>query len=1729
MLQKSFLLLGILICLLVLHLSAQSPNFSVQLVNGSFPLLGNVAENKQIKPEISGTVFHGRYHVLVSFESLPGFSEMKVFENNGLHLGQYLNSHTYEAVLDTSFNFPMAKVFHIHSIVPIPAAYKIDRISLGYEVRTGKADRVFALTLFHSSDKIAAIERLQQLGIGFPVSRISLPNMILVQADRKKLNLLAAQPFISFIREVYIKDQPINYNDIATHGVSALQNPFGRNLRGQGIVVGLGDNANINTHVDFTGKVITRMPWPPDYHGTHTGGTIAGGGFKNPKYQGMAPAAHLIDQWFSDVIVNAPVYVTDYNMPVTNNSYHSADEGCIGNQVYNLLSYYADDQAITLNQSVLNVFAAGNDGGFSCTGYPNSYGTIKTGWQVAKNVITVGAIDQANYQIASFSSRGPALDGRIKPEIVANGFATVSTYPFDNYAVNYGTSMAAPVVTGVTALLQQSFRKQHSGQTAQSSLIKGILCNSAEDLGNPGPDYTYGFGMLNAKKAVEALENNQYFSGTLLSNGSSENHTISVPAGARRLKAMLVWADPPGALNSPIELINDLDLTVTDPSLNNFLPFILDPQNVTASAAPGIDRINNMEQVVIDYPNAGTYTLNTSAFALASGSQKYYIVYQIDMNGVSVIYPSGGETLVPGETEYIRWQGNGAEVNDFTISYSADNGTNWNLIGTAAFNAHSIAWTVPGTAGNQYLVKVSRNSSSYSGVSENVFTVLGQPAVTSSIPCQGFAQLNWAAIPSAANYDVFQLKGDSMALIGNTASTNFLISGLDPSDSVWFSVAALNNGIRGRRSMGINVKPVSGTCTLAQFNNNLKAVAITGPVSGRQFTSTAMPVNNVVKLKVRNLDDAPASGTYNLYYQVNGGGIISASSAVVIPAQGDVIFSFAPTAAFSTPGTYNITAWVKRTGDAFASDDTSTITIRNLSNPVLTLPFEDDFEMASEGTYVNSLGIAGDDRVDITTSTSRGRARTFVNTGMAFSGNKAITLDQYPYGNQNADSLTMTFNLSAYNLSKQLRADFEYKNHGQPDEPGNRVWLRGIDNAGWTNAYNLNANQADLGKWKHASININEVMDTLVINKIISSSFQLRLGQEAFTSANVIDPYFDQDDGYTFDNVKISEAINDVALLKLVSPSLQACGLGSSIPVTIRLKNYSTSTQNNITLSYRVNGGGTITQNLPSLNAGATQDVTFSSTLNMLAYQDYNIRAWITSPGDNYPSNDSLLNFTVHNSPVVNTYPYLEGFENNNGNWYAKGTNVSWQWGVPNKNLINKAANGQKAWVTSLDGNYNDNERSYLYSPCFDLSSLTQPMLSFSFISDLETEYDFAWVEYSTDEVNWQKLGNAGEGTNWYDYAAGNNWNADKDFWHVASIPLPAVAGIIKIRFVMQSDVGVSQEGLGIDDIHIFDQKPIYTGANKSVTQSISGSGWIDISSGGKLIASVNPLGQNLGSVQVDVFNYAGQVRSINNQYYLNRNFVIRPANQPTGNIKIRLYFTDSEAEAMRIAAGCGTCTNISDAYALGVTKYSGSATDENGIISDDQEGLFQFVPGNSVDIIPFNEGYYAEFEINSFSELWLSGAALQAPSFCSGNNVLLNASQAGAVYQWQVDGGSGFQNISAGTNYSGYNSATLQIISAPGNFTGQIYRCVVDGVNGPSIMLRYHNIWTGAISTQWTNAGNWSCGTVPNSNDDVLIPGNSINQPILNISTSVRTVTILPTGVLNTINNSVLTLLGAD
>ena len=222
----------------------------------------------------------------------------------------------------------------------------------------------------------------------------------------------------------------------------------------------------------------------------------------------------------------------------------------------------------------------------------------------------------------------------------------------------------------------------------------------------------------------------------------------------------------------------------------------------------------------------------------------------------------------------------------------------------------------------------------------------------------------------------------------------------------------------------------------------------------------------------------------------------------------------------------------------------------------------------------------------------------------------------------------------------------------------------------------------------------------------------------------------------------LTNSQHDVAMRTLMQPALRnICGLSNAEKITVIIKNFGTDTVQNIPVTYAVNQD-TVTEIVASLAPKDSLQYSFTKTADMSVYQTYHIKTWVSNPTDNYRNNDSSSDYTIQTTPLINQYPYLEGFENNDGYWFSGGQNNSWQWGKPSKKIIHKAANGSNAWVTNLTGNYNDNENSYLYSPCFDLTGLTHPVLSFSHIFQTEDacDCDFHWVEYTLNDSTWTSL-----------------------------------------------------------------------------------------------------------------------------------------------------------------------------------------------------------------------------------------------------------------------------------------------------------------------------------------------------------------------------------------------------
>lgn len=276
----------------------------------------------------------------------------------------------------------------------------------------------------------------------------------------------------------------------------------------------------------------------------------------------------------------------------------------------------------------------------------NTYYDVIPDYANAKNILTVGAVNpipngptnRSDVSIAFFSSWGPTDDGRIKPDICGMGVNVLSTISTNNtaYGTESGTSMSAPNVTGSLYLLQEYWAKINAGAFMRSATLKGLACGTAFDAGNVGPDYIYGWGLLDMQKAAQAITDNgnkSIIRENVLNTGQTQTFNV-VASGNGPLVATIAWTDPQGTvtpdgtINSRTpKLINDLDIRVSD-GTNTNLPWVLNPDQPAAAATLGDNIRDNVEQVYIANAIPGkAYVITVSnKGTLQSGSQAYSLV-----------------------------------------------------------------------------------------------------------------------------------------------------------------------------------------------------------------------------------------------------------------------------------------------------------------------------------------------------------------------------------------------------------------------------------------------------------------------------------------------------------------------------------------------------------------------------------------------------------------------------------------------------------------------------------------------------------------------------------------------------------------------------------------------------------------------------------------------------------------------------------------------------------------------------------------------------------------------------------------------------------------------------------------------------------------------------------------------------------------------------------------------
>ncbi len=279
----------------------------------------------------------------------------------------------------------------------------------------------------------------------------------------------------------------------------------------------------------------------------------------------------------------------------------------------------------------------GGTDGYDCIGHSG----------VAKNVLTVGAVNPvlsytgpSSVVMSSFSSWGPADDGRIKPDIVADGVGvySCSSAGTDQYTEKNGTSMASPNTTGTLALLQKHYQNLNAGTPMRSATLKALIIHTADEAGDAeGPDYKFGWGLLNAERAAQKISEDDADQNVIdelsITDGNSYTRDVTV-SGNSPLRVTVVWTDvkgtPVAASLNPTDpmLVNDLDLRISDGSKTTYYPYSLDVSNPSAAASKNSENdVDNVEMVYIAEPTAGTYTITVDHDGtLSGGSQAFSII-----------------------------------------------------------------------------------------------------------------------------------------------------------------------------------------------------------------------------------------------------------------------------------------------------------------------------------------------------------------------------------------------------------------------------------------------------------------------------------------------------------------------------------------------------------------------------------------------------------------------------------------------------------------------------------------------------------------------------------------------------------------------------------------------------------------------------------------------------------------------------------------------------------------------------------------------------------------------------------------------------------------------------------------------------------------------------------------------------------------------------------------------
>ncbi len=605
--------------------------------------------------------------VVMQFDAPVTPEQRAALDAAGVRLLSYLGSNAYFARLSDVKPMAAMQVASIASVRPIQGAWKVDPMlqdgqPLPWTIvdNTNPSDPIMAVyVVFHDDvDTNTGIAHVTRFG-GNVRSSLKSVNTHVVEIRRSTIDALAGQDDVQWIEPAMPQLSELNDSNRVITQVNDLQaSPY--DLDGSGVTVLVFDagQANFN-HVDFGGRVTGIDGEGFSSHPSHVAATVGGDGTASGgTFRGMAPGVDILSagfEWDGGGIFlyeNPGDIEEDYGVAISmgaslaNNSIGSNTEPngfpCEIQGNYGVTATVIDEVARgSLGAPITIFWSAGNErGGSRCDveGFGDFYSTAPPAG--AKNHITIGALNSNNDSMTSFSSWGPTDDGRLKPDMCGPGCqtggdngVTSASNSNNGYTVFCGTSMSGPTATGIGALVLEDFRAQFPGlPDPVSSTMKVILAHTAADLGNPGPDYQFGYGSIRAKDAVDFMRTSQFTEQTI-GQGGVQTFTIDVEANTPELKYTLSWNDPAGTPNVDPALVNNLDVRAIDPSGGIHHAWTLDQFNPGADAVrTGPNTVDNIEQVFVANPQAGEWVIEILGTSVPQGPQLYSLAGSPDLD-----------------------------------------------------------------------------------------------------------------------------------------------------------------------------------------------------------------------------------------------------------------------------------------------------------------------------------------------------------------------------------------------------------------------------------------------------------------------------------------------------------------------------------------------------------------------------------------------------------------------------------------------------------------------------------------------------------------------------------------------------------------------------------------------------------------------------------------------------------------------------------------------------------------------------------------------------------------------------------------------------------------------------------------------------------------------------------------------------------------------------------------